>query len=156
MGVAAFSIALVLALVGLLVNSAVHVSESSTEHEHTLTVRIEPDERKWKSDSTTGDGASQAVSQEQVNSLESAERQHEIAIVDFPESQPKLPPAKDWQAIADAAAKASVDEHFRQEESRASMWRQSHSIMFQAASNPVLPEEVPVLSDIRLMAFVIT
>jgi hypothetical protein len=68
-------------------------------------------------------------------------------------SSPELPadahPVQDWRAIAKAAARASVDEYFRNEESRASEWRQSRSIMFAPVGDFVVREEEPVLSDFR-------
>ena len=60
-------------------------------------------------------------------------------------------PVKDWSAIADEAAKTSVDEFVRQEESRASMWRQSRSMMFQPSNEFVVNEAEPVISDFRFI-----
>jgi hypothetical protein len=55
----------------------------------------------------------------------------------------------DWHAIAKSAARASVDDFFRNEESRASLWRQTRSIMFRAASDFVVREEEPAIPDFR-------
>jgi hypothetical protein len=51
--------------------------------------------------------------------------------------------------MAGEAAKTSVDYYFRQEESRASMWQQTRSIMFQPASDTILKDIEPLLADIR-------
>ena len=53
--------------------------------------------------------------------------------------------------MADEAVKTSMDEYFRQEESRASMWRRSHSIMFQPAGDIVVKEIELIISDFRFM-----
>ena len=61
------------------------------------------------------------------------------------------PPVTDWRAIADAAAKASVDDYAQKEAARASMWRRSHSVMFQPGDEFMLQDEVPLLADVRFV-----
>ena len=58
-------------------------------------------------------------------------------------------PARDWHALMEQSAKASVDEYIRQEDVRASMWRQTHSVMFRPEADFSMVEEEPLLTGIR-------
>jgi hypothetical protein len=60
-------------------------------------------------------------------------------------------PATDWRAVADAAAKASVDDYIQDEEARASLWRASHSVMFQPGEQIILLDEEPLLADFQFV-----
>jgi hypothetical protein len=84
-----------------------------------------------------------------VTSKESAELQQLAMPPDLPELEADTQHAKDWHAIAAGAATESVNEHFRNEESRAVMWRQSRSIMFESTDGPATIVTEPVLSDLR-------
>jgi hypothetical protein len=48
-----------------------------------------------------------------------------------------------------AAARASVDEFFRNKESRSAMWQQTHSIMFQPTADFESMKDAPIISDFR-------
>ncbi|MEQ9563584.1 MAG: hypothetical protein RLN69_13775 [Woeseiaceae bacterium] len=52
--------------------------------------------------------------------------------------------------MADVAATTSANDYFRQEELRESMWRQSHSIMFEPADGPVSKSTEPLIADLQL------
>lgn len=148
MGVSTCSIALLLAMLGSLVDFAAGVSIPRIEDNDLLTVHVRKRERESNPNVTTGNGAVRSLPQEQTISSESAELPQQFASVHAPESPADLPPVKDWRAMADEAAQASVDEYVRQEESRASMWRQTRSIMFQPANDTVVKDIEPLLADI--------
>jgi len=148
MGVSTCSIALLLAMLGSLVDFAAGVSIPRIEDNDLLTVHVRKRERESNPNVTTGNGAVRSLPQEQTISSESAELPQQVASVHAPESPADLPPVKDWRAMADEAAQASVDEYVRQEESRASMWRQTRSIMFQPANDTVVTDIEPLLADI--------
>jgi hypothetical protein len=149
MGVSTCSVVLLLALLGSLVDFAAGVSKPRIKFYDVLTIHIRKGERERNAYVTTGDGAARSLPQEQTISSESADLPQEVASADAPEAPAHLPPAKDWLAMAGEAAKTSVDYYFRQEESRASMWQQTRSIMFQPASDTILKDIEPLLADIR-------
>jgi len=149
MGISACAVALLLALLGSFVDFVVRVSKPGIEHGEPLTIHIRKGTGEEKPSSTTGNRAVRSLPQEQVVSDEFAEIQQELAPDDSPEPPADSPPVKDWLAIADEAANASVDEYYRQEEIRASMWRRTHSMMFQLANDIVVKDEEPILSDVR-------
>lgn len=154
MGVSVCAIATLLALLESLVDFAVSVSKPGIELGDPLTVYIRNGEGEKNFDSSTDNEAVRALPQEQVVSTEFAEIRQDVATVISPQpradSAPmELQPVKDWRAIADEAAKATVDENFAQEESRVSMWRRSHSIMFQPVNDIVVKDKEPILSNFR-------
>jgi len=149
MGVSACSVALLLALLGSLVDFAVSISKPGIEPGEPLTVHIRKDEGEPGSNFKTADQAVRSLSQEETVPAEITMRQHEVATVDSPEPPATSQPVREWRAIANETVKASVDEYFRREEFRASMWRRSHSIMFQSASDIVVKEIEPIISDFR-------
>jgi hypothetical protein len=149
MGVSTCFVVLLLASLGLLFNYAAVVSRPSFENEHSLTVHISNGEGEENSNITTGNKAVNSLPPEQVVSTGFAESRQEIVPLDSPDLPADSQPVIDWRAIADDDAKASVDEYFRQEDSRASMWRQTRSIMFQPANDIVVKDEEPLMSDIR-------
>lgn len=147
MGVSACSVAILLALLGSLTDFEVRISKPGIEYREHLTVHIRKDQPN--PNSTTGDQAVRSLSQKEIISAEFAEPQDEVASIEFPEPPTELRPETDWRAIADESAKAIVDQLFRQEESRASMWRQSRSIMFQPTSDFVVKDVESIISDLR-------
>lgn len=55
----------------------------------------------------------------------------------------------DWNTLKEHAVKETVDGHWRKEHFRASMWRQTRSVMFRAASDAgAAGEEVPLMADL--------
>ena len=149
MGISTCFVALSLASLGSLFNFAESVSEPSTEHEHALTVHIRNGKSEENSDVTIGNEAGSPLPPKRVVSAESAEPRQVIVPLDSPDPPDDSQQTKDWRAIADNGAKAIIDEYFRQEESKASMWRRSHSTMFQPANEIVVKDEEPLLADIR-------
>jgi hypothetical protein len=92
--------------------------------------------------------SNQAVSMsspEQIDLAEHADIKHDAVTALSSELPPDSRPAQDWHAITEQAAKASVDELFRNEKFRASMWHQSYSTMFQPAGGLVAKDEQPII-----------
>ena len=79
------------------------------------------------------------------------ERQFTIAPVQSSLAADEPKPARDWQLLSEEAAQATIDEHFRQEEIRDSMWRQTYSTMFKPTGDTLALEEEPVISDLRFI-----
>jgi len=149
MGVSACSIAVLLALLGSLVNIVVRVSAPGIEHGERLTLYIRKGVASPKSDFAVDNQSAPSLPQEQFVPTESADLEQEVANANTPKQLADTEPVRDWHAIAEGAAQASVDEFFRNEESRASMWRQSRTIMFQPASDFGVKEQDPIISDFR-------
>ena len=153
MGIATCAIVVLFAMLESLVGFGVSISNPGIEHEDSLTVTIikgeDEGEGEEASGSTPGNKSVRSLLQEQVISSDFAELQPEVAPVDSPEPPGEPQPAKDWRTIADEAAKASVDEYFRQEESRDSMWKRSHSIMFQPPKETMVMDKEPLLSNVH-------
>jgi len=149
MGISACSIALVLASLGALFNFVEKVSKLGSEGGDHLIVHIRKGEGQKHPNLTAGNEAVLSSTQAQVVSAESAELQQRVAPVDSPAPPADSQPVKDWRAIAGEAAQASIDEYSRQEESRALMWRRTHSVMFQPTNDILVMDKEPLLSDIR-------
>jgi hypothetical protein len=149
MGVSAFSIAMMLALLELLVDFAAGVSMPSLNHVAQLTVLIKTGSGEPGPEFTMDKKAAPSLSQQASVSAVPVDRLQEVVTLSSPEPPADSLPMKDWRAIAKAAARAAVDDRFKEEEFRASMWRQTRSIMFEPAGDFVVREEEPVISDFR-------
>ena len=149
MGISTCAVALLLALLGSLVDFVANIPRLSVEHGDRLTIYISKDEGEPKAETMPDDQAAPSVSQNEVVSVEPRDSEQEIVTAHTLRLPADSQPAKDWHAMAEEAAKTSVDEHFRNEEFRASMWRQSRSTMFQPASEFMLQEEEPIIPDFR-------
>lgn len=58
-------------------------------------------------------------------------------------------PARDWNNVAERIAEETVDVYFRKENARASMWRQTHSVMFQPEGEMrTVDEGEPLLANL--------
>jgi hypothetical protein len=149
MGVSAFSIAVMLALLELLVDFAAGVSIPSPEHGAQLTVLIRSGSGEPGSEFTMEKKAAPSLSIQASVSADPVDRRQEVVTLSSPEPPADSPPVQDWRAIAKAAARATVDDRFKKEKFRASMWRQTRSIMFEPVGDFVVREEEPVISDFR-------
>ncbi|HEX2140246.1 MAG TPA: hypothetical protein VHG33_11095, partial [Woeseiaceae bacterium] len=58
-------------------------------------------------------------------------------------------PVRDWYALLKPSAKATVDVYVGREDLRASVWRETRSVMFQPGDEFGVIEEKPILSDIK-------
>jgi hypothetical protein len=122
MGISACFVTLLLASLGSLFDFAAGVSKPLIAHGERLTVHISK---------SKDEHADQSLPQDEIVAVEPTKPQQDVAPVESPEPPAESQPAREWHALAEEAVKASMDEYFRQEETRASMWRRTHSIMFQ-------------------------
>lgn len=156
MGVAACAVLALLALLGMLFDSAVNFSLPGVEPADSMTVHIRASGDEAISDQTTEDQAVREQRQDEIELSDVADLRPEVAPPDYQEppteSPPVIsPPIRDWRSIAGKASQEIVADQFRQEESRESMWRQSYSVMFQPAEETLVMEEEPVLADVRFI-----
>lgn len=149
MGVSAFSIAMMLALLDLLVDFAAGISMPGLRHRIELTVLNRTVDDEAGSGFTIDEEPSPSLSRQPIESVEPVVRHQEVVTLSAPEPPADSQPAKDWNAIAKAAATATVDDRFEKEELRASMWRQTRSMMFAPSGDFEVREEKPVISDFR-------
>jgi hypothetical protein len=145
MGISACSVALLLTSVGSLFDSSGNGSMSGIEPAQRLTVHIGRSDDVQNPEVAMARQTAPSPPLEEIDLAEHAELRRETVTVESPENPPDSRPAEDWHAFAEQAAKASVDEYSRSEESRASMWRQSYSTMFQPADTLMVRAEQPVL-----------
>jgi hypothetical protein len=149
MGVSAFFIAVMLALLELLVDFAAGYSIPGSEDGTQLTVLIRTGDIEPGPEFTMEKKAAPSLSQQPIVSAVPVDRRQVVVTHSSPELPAVSPPVKDWRAIAKSAARTTVDDRFKKEEFRASMWRQTHSIMFEPVGDFVVREEEPVISDFR-------
>lgn len=147
MGVSALSIAAMLAILDLFVDFSA-TSISSLRHEFRLTILLRTNDSEPASELVTEKEVAPS-SRQAVASAAPVDRQQEVAPLSSREVPADPQPVKDWQAIAKTVARASIGDRFRSEESRATMWRQTRSMMFEPTGEFVLKEEAPVISGFR-------
>lgn len=149
MGVSALSVAAILALLDLFVDFSAGISIPGPERRQPLTVLIRPGDAELASGLALEKEAAPVRSQDAtVTSVNPVERRQPV----MTRSSPVLPadsePVKDWDAMAKAAARARIDDDFRSEQSRASIWQQTRSAMFEPGEF-VAQEEAPVMSGVQ-------
>ena len=149
MGISAFFIAVMLALFGSLVDFAGRVSITDLEQAGRLTVVIRTHDGEPDSEFATESKFVPSSSQHAVDPADPIDSQRKVSAPLAPAPPFDPPPVRDWHAIAKTVARASVNHFFSNEESRASMWRQTRSIMFKPASDFVVREEEPAIPDFR-------
>lgn len=151
MGISTFAIAVLLASLDMLVDFAADYSDLGIEFEDPLTVHIRNGGDEPVTNLATDDQVVHAPPQDEIDAAEVAEIQQEAAPADSRVPPADSLPVRDWRLIAGKAAKEIVDDQFRQEKSRASMWRQSYSVMFQPGDEIAVKQEKPILADIRFI-----
>lgn len=147
MGISACSVALLLGCLGFLIDLSANSSKSGIELGQRLTVHLRKNEGKPNFEVTTANQAVPSSWLEEIDLAEHADLQHEAITDRSAESPPDSRPLEEWHAITKQAARASVDELFRSEKSRASMWRQSYSTMFLADGALVVKDEEPIIQN---------
>ena len=135
MGVAAGLMLIVIALLEVFLDFEVTTPKRNSTQGQSLTVHLRQNDAESKPERITS---------EQADDL----RLREIVSV-APETQPDERSAADWRKIITESVAAIGNEKVRREESRSSMWRQSHSIMFQPESEHVLREQDPIIPNFR-------
>jgi hypothetical protein len=149
MGVASTFLAALLTLdVGLQSDIATSAAGVGT----LLTVHIKKRKIRHSSELTTDDSTVQQPVENELRLKESTPAE----LTEFQQAGTKSDsvnppidagPVRDWSALTATFAKQSVDERFRQEDVRASMWQQSRSVMFQPDDDFKVNELVPILAD---------
>ena len=151
MGISTCAVAALLALLGLIVDMSGNAVLPHAERGELLSVLIRNITDEPVPELSTDDAAGDSVPISELAPAEIMERKQAIAPVSPPGLADEAKPTRDWYILADLAAQAVVDEHFRQAEIRDSMWRQTHSEMFRPAEENLSLEEEPVLSDLQFI-----
>ncbi len=149
MGLSACVVALLIASFGLLLDLLVSVSRTDGERSEPLTVRIKKDEIEKEPDLAADNKERPTVPRAQDVPAERFEVQPETTPNGPPEPPAESQPPRDWRAMTNQVAKSTVNEHFRQEEAREALWRESRSVMFEPSNEMVLKSEAPVLADFQ-------
>ena len=149
MGVAACFVSLLLALLELIVDLAANTPKPNAVSGQSLTVRIRPNEADSKSELASGEQSAKLQLREDLSLTEIPIPRQETTSASPPESPPDLQPVMDWREMITETVATIGNENLRQEKSRSSMRRQTHSIMFQPASEIVLKEPDPIIPDFR-------
>lgn len=149
MGISACFVAALLALLGSIVDFSNRVSLGDIGNREQLTVHIRKSVLEPSPDVSIGDQADHSLPMEELALAEHTERQQIISPASSPDPDDESRPVTDWRLLADKAAQVAVDELFRQEKTRASMWRQTHSTMFKPAGDTLSLKEEPILADFR-------
>lgn len=149
MAVSAGSMAVLLALPGSFVDFVADISAPGIDSGEPLTIRLQQVAAERKPDVPVDDQAVPSLAQEDTAAPDGADLPQEVATASSRTPPAPAKPVRDWHAIAQEAAKASVDDYVRNEESRASLWRQSRTVMFQPARDFVVKEDLPVIADFQ-------
>ena len=149
MGISAFFIAVMLALFGSLADFGGRESIADLEQAGGLTVVVRTEDGEPNSDFATEERSVPSSSRQAADPADPIDSQRRVSAPVAPALPVDPRPVKDWQAIAKTAARATVNDFFSNEESRASMWHQTRSIMFKPTSDLVVRGEEPAIPDFR-------
>lgn len=147
--VSACAVAVLLTSLGPLFDFDLRVASPDLESTERLIVQIRGSESQPKAPVAMDGQAAHSLSRVGESPAAVAEVQHHAASFNQPEPTYDAPAVQDWRAIADASVHSSLNEYFAQEESRTTMWRQTHSIMFVPTGGMVSIEEEPAIPDFR-------
>lgn len=148
MGVATGLVSLLLSWLGNIVDLAASTPTSVAADERRLNVRIRHDAADTDSEPAPVHQAD-TVRMRQDQSLAEVVRSQETTSVSSRYPPPDNPPAVDWQQMIVETTATLRNENLAQETLRSSMWRQTHSTMFQPAGQIVFEEQEPVLPDFQ-------
>jgi len=148
MGVAACFVSLVLAWVGYVAKFAAGTLDPAV-HRPSLTVHIKHDEAGSELQPESVDQIGSLESREDASVTETATVPENVSPVTPPALQSDELPVIDWQnRIAETVASIGKEKQAR-EETRALMWRKTHSVMFQSAGGFVPKQQEPVIQDFQ-------
>lgn len=136
-----------LSLLGSLVERAGRIPTPELEHGDSLTILIE-----MRGSESAFDSLSETPTMplpEPPAAAAEADRAPPAAVTPEPEPTQDPQPKRDWHAIAKSAATSSVEDYYRNQDSRAALWRETHSIMFEPTGDFIAQEEAPVLRGFR-------
>lgn len=149
MGISSISIAVMLVFLGSLVELAGRASVPKAEPVGGLTVLIKMRDTEPDTEPLAEVVVRPSPMPPATASAEAVDRPAPAAAPAEPELPADPAPARDWDAITRTVARASVDDYFRNRESRASLWRETRSVMFEPVDELLAQEEAPVLSGLR-------
>lgn len=149
MGVAAGLMSIAIALLEVFLGFDVSMPKSSSTQEQSLTVHLRQNDTDSKPEPVSGELAGDLQLQEIVSVDEVSAAPEGATSVIPPGSQQDERSATDWRKMINESVAAIGNEKVRQEVSQTSMWRQSHSIMFQPESEHVLREQDPIIPNFR-------
>ena len=149
MGVAACFVSVVLALLGLYVKLAANTPHSDGADWRALTVHIRQSDSGPDHEPAPEDQAPGSEPRQLVPLSETAPPEVSVTPKEPTEIPRDVKPAIDWDKTIVETVAAMGIENSRREESRSSMWRKTHSAMFQPANEYVIREEAPVIPDFR-------
>ena len=142
-----------LALPALDVNLQIDTLKSTASPERLLTIDIESSEPDRRIDARPGShtqplrAADKQSSGEQERIGTSRPRSPATDGADDPTGESV--PSTDWHALGRRIAEETVDDHWRKEELRASLWRQTGSVMFHAGSDSGAVSDIqPLMADL--------
>lgn len=149
MGVAACLVSLILSWLGRFAMFGAGTAEPGNLPGGELAVSIRHDE-------ADPDHALESSDETDVPRAQEKEPETETAVsrsgrsLETPAASPAIErPTVDWRKSIDESVVAIGNENRARTDSRASMWRQTHSIVFQPTDEFVPREQEPVLPDVR-------
>ena len=147
MGVAACFVALVLASVGFIAKRAAGTLDPAFRTP-SMTVHIKHNEADSKPPFESVDQIGRSGSGEDASATETTTVPENVSSVAPPALQSDEQPAVDWRSMIAETVASIGEEDQEREESRALMWRNTHSVMFQ--SNGFVPkQQEPIIPDFQ-------
>lgn len=154
LGIATVSVAALLGILVLHVDLDTCLFKPCFEHRERLSVYVENHDVDEGSDLRTGSMTGQPSPQDEL--IESQQEPADTLPAQLPEvaitsTRPMTvaKPVKDWNLLAARTARDKIGERFKREDARATMWRQTRSVMFKPDKSFEVTEEEPLLANIR-------
>lgn len=151
LGLAACIVSVLLVLAGMLLDVAKKSSPAHIEESYYLTVQVRPRMPEPTPEHEPSEQIVRSAPHAQPAAARPEKPLREFSAAASPEVPAETPAAVDWHALTAATTKTNVDEFLRSEKSRATMLRQSHSVMFLAEKAPDLTVDDPLLADLRFI-----
>ena len=151
-GVSTCVVAALLAVLGYVLEPSRGALTSGPQGDQSLAVHIVQmgsAERETMPPVSSADAAPPSQPQDSVPPENLTDRHQDVASTAAVIPRENARAAPDWHAMADVAATTSANDYFRKEGLRESMWRQSHSIMFEPAEGPVSKSTEPLIADLQ-------
>ena len=148
MGVAACFVSLVLASVGFFAKFAAGTLDPAFRSP-SLTVHIKHDEDDTELQFESVGQIGSLGLREDASVTESATVPENVSSVTPPTLQSDELPVVDWQKMIAETVASLVKEKQEREETRALMWRKTHSVMFQSAGGFASKQQEPIIQDFQ-------
>lgn len=148
MGVAACFVLLVLTSVGFIARFAASTLDPAFRSP-SLTVHIKHDEPEPELQFESVDQIASSGSREDAAVTETATVSEDITSATPTALQSDERPVVDWHEVIAETVASIGEENQEREESRARMWRATHSVMFQSEDSYVPKEQEPIIPDFQ-------